>query len=228
MRIISIMVLSFAVFPKACLSQGLDLKQVNDRLIIESTSVLRLSYLPADQFQNLDWEPGYVYYLDGSSRQFDGMKYDPEQDLIQVSASGNVLTLLPGIINGVSMESEDFVTRIFAKVPMGKSVFMEALSTGKIHLLMYRKVKAEKSDMYKESDATNILLAKKEKPPVKFDEILYIWNQEGVRKFKNSKKSVLSLMDDHTTEMGKFIDENRISMKNISDLMKVFDFYNSL
>ena len=210
------------------MGQGLDLSLNNGQLLIKNTSPFQLQYLPPEDFQELDWQAGYAYYLDGSSRRFDGMKYDPEKDLIQVSVEENVLTLLPGVINGVSMETEQSISRIFLKVPLDDPVFMEALSVGKVHFLIYRKVKAEGLDIYQRSDATEILVREIEEKPVEFDEVLYSWDEKGVKKLKETKKGLLSIMKDRAEEVETFMDEERIRMKEITDLMKLFDYYNSL
>jgi len=209
-------------------SQSLDLSIEDNQLIVKNTTIYQLEYLPSEDFQQLDWQEGYAYYLDGSSRKFDGMKYDPELDRIQVSTEGHILTLLPGVINGVSMETDESITRIFVKVPLDKPVFMEALSVGNIHLLIYRRVKAEGLDMYQRSDATQIKIDEQEAPPVQFDEYIYSWGMKGVEKFKPSKKTILSLMNDHAEEVEVFLSDEGIKGKNISDLMKLFDYYNGL
>ena len=227
MKAVLIIIILFVTHAQAAFCQSLELKQVEDQLIILNTGDLKLVYLPADQFQNLDWERGYAYYLDGSSRAFDGMKYDPQFERIEVNTAGNILTLLPGVINGVSMEKGGAVTRIFLKVPLKEPVFMEALSIGKVHLLIYRKTKQEEMDMYVETDATNIIV-EKEDPIIEFEEILYIWNKKGAVKFKNSSKSLIALMDDKEEEIKVFLDANKIRIKNISDLMEVFDYYNNI
>jgi hypothetical protein len=228
MRHIFIIIPVFYGLINPCYSQGLDLRLKEGQLIIKNSAAFNLKYLPSEDFQKLDWQAGYAYYLDGSSRKFDGMKYDPELGLIRVSVEGHVLTLLPGVINGVSMETNESVTRIFIKVPLEKPVFMEALSTGEIHLLIYRKVKAEGLDFYQQSDATNFQLEEPEPEPVEYDEFIYTWSKQGVKKLKSSKKAILSMMKDHAAEVEAFIDTERIKRKEISDLMKLFDYYNSL
>lgn len=210
-------------------SQSLDLSIVDDKLIIKNSSVYQLTYLPASEFQQLDWQAGYAYYLDGSSRKFNGMKYDPELDRIQVDAEGNILTLLPGVINGVSMETNESITRIFVKVPLEKPVFMEALSVGDIHLLIYRKVKDDGLDYYQQMDATKITIDKSDDVPlVEYDELFYTWSKAGIKRLKSSKKAILGLMKDHDDEVETYLDNSGIKTKEISDLMKLFDFYNRL
>jgi hypothetical protein len=214
------------LLPFRAVCQSLDLRQENDHLVVGNTGELQLTYLPSKTFQTLDWQTGYAYYLDGSSRQFEGMKYDPEYDLIQVNAGGNILTLLPGVINGVSMETGSVVNRIFLKVPLKESVFMEALSIGKVHLLMYRKV-LDPPPKYEGGPVATIRLEKEEKI-IEFEEILYYWDQGGVNKLKLSKKGVLSIMEDQEESIEKFFEDNDIRIKEPSDLMRVFHYYNSL
>ena len=93
---------------------------------------------------------------------------------------------------------------------------------------MYRKVKAEGLDYYQQVDATNFQLEEPEPEPVEYDEHIYTWSKQGIKKLKSSKKAILSLMKDHAAEVEAFIDTERIKRKGIPDLMKLFDYYNSL
>ena len=229
MRYSLVFTLVFIVISNLAHSQSLDLSIIDNQLIVNNSSTYQLEYLPAEDFQELDWQAGYAYYLDGSSRKFNGMKYDPELDRIQVDAEGNVLTLLPGVINGVSMETDKSITRIFVKVPLEKPVFMEALSVGKIHLLIYRKVKDDGLDYYQQMDATKITIDKQASTaPVEYDEFIYTWSIEGVKKFKSSKKAILALMKDYKDEVETFLENEGIKTKEMPDLMKLFDYYNGL
>ena len=206
-------------------AQSLALTFSGEQMQISNTGKLSLTYLEPEEFQLLDWKPGYAYYQDGSSRQFDGLKYDPALDLIQVNAGGNVLTLLPGVINGVSMESSEHVTAIFVKVPLKKAVFMEVLSAGNLNLLLYRKVKGEAPEI---DISTSTVRFEKEVEIIEFEEVLYTWGAEGIDKFKPSKKALLDLMGDHAEEVEAFLDKNSIRPKVVSSLMLAFDYYNQL
>lgn len=225
MKPIVLFFLSFFVLLQSGAGQGLDLIIKDDKLDIQHSEELRLSFLAADQFQKLDWEPGYAYYPDGSSKKFDGMKYNPSLDLIQVNTGGYILTLLPGVIDGVSMEIENVVTRIFVKVPLKKAVFMEVLSRGRYNLLIYRMLKDPSSQI----DNNKVTVRfEKEVEVIEFEEELYVWGPEGVKRFKSSNKSLFSLMSDHPEDIENFIDNNGLKVKDIGDLKKVFDFYNGL
>ena len=225
MKTLVLLLLSFFSWIPSGVGQGLEIIIKDNQLDIQHSEVLRLSYLAADQFQKLDWEPGYAYYPDGSSKQFEGMKYDPSQDLIQVSTGGYILTLLPGVIDGVSMEIENVVTRIFVKVPMKKAVFMEVLSSGRLNLLIYRKVKDESAQM---DDNKVTVRFEKAEEIIKFEEELYVWGPKGVYKLKGSNKSLLSMMSDYSADIEEFLDENSIKSKDVADLKRVFDYYNGL
>ena len=224
-RVILFSILVAVFFVQSSSGQGLVLKLAGGGLEITNVEDLQLSYLAADQFQKLDWEPGYAYYPDGSSRKFDGMKYDPATDLIQVSTGGYVLTLLPGVIDGVSMEIDNTVTRIFVKVPLKKPVFMEVLSPGKLNLLIYRGLKGEQAKI---QSNTVVIRLEKEVKIIEFEEQLYVWGVGGVDKLKSSKKAILALMEDNAAAVEEFMDKSGIKTKEIANLKRIFDYYNQL
>ena len=62
------------------MGQGLVLAMKNGFLEISHQGPLGLEYLSADDFQVLDWQSGYAYFLDGSARKYAGLKYNPAED----------------------------------------------------------------------------------------------------------------------------------------------------
>ena len=53
-------------------------------------------------------------------------------------------------------------------------------------------------------------------------------NASEINYLKVSKKSLLKLIDSKEKKVKKFISENKIKLKNEADLIKVFEFYESI
>ena len=216
----------FCLFSRSLIGQGLGLAMDNGFLKINITGSLSLDYLTSETFQELDWQPGYAYYLDGSAREFTGLKYKPAEDAMWVNTGETVIPLFPGVINGVSMETGESVKHIFVKVPLQTPVFMEVLSAGKVHLMLHRVLGDREKE---EIVGTKTLVFDYREPSIDFSEKTYVWTpQGGVERIKLSKKTVLAIMSDYTSEVEMYIDDNNLRIKNISDAMKVFDYYNRI
>ncbi len=217
------LVLAFCVFPAIVFGQ-LSILVVEGDLVIEHSG-LTLTYYPLGEFKPLDWQVGTAYYPDGSSKNFDGIRYNLPEDRAEVNANGNILPLLPGVVTGISMGGSQ-INHVFINVPGETPVFMELLSPGAADLMIYRQVDTEeKPDI---EGAVNTFRFEKEIKEVKYKEIIYIWHHAKIEKFKASKKHIGLIMIDHGNEVETFMKENHTRLKNPKDLVVLFNYYNQL
>ena len=219
-------VLLFCFIWQNGIGQGLSLAMDDGFLWINYEDDLALEYLSADDFQELDWQAGYAYFLDGSARKYIGLKYNPAEDVMLVNTGETVLPMYPGAIDGISMETEKNVKHIFLKVPLETPVFMEVLSVGRIHLMLYRVLGEKEKAEYVKNPT---IVFQKTQEFVDFLEKVYVWTpQRGVEKIKLSNKTVLALLSDYSSEVESYIDDNNLRVKDMMDAIKIFDFYNRL
>lgn len=218
------LVFAFWMFP-AIVQGQLSISVVEGDLMVEHSG-LTLTYYPLGEFKPLNWQVGTAYYPDGTSRNFDGIRYNLPDNRAEVNANGNILPLLPGVVTGVSMGKNNQINHVFINVPQEKPVFMELLSPGPADLLVYRKV--EYSEEPEKEGSVSTLRFEKEEMVVSYLEYMYVWHHSKIESFKSSKKFVLKIMEDHAREVEEFMKEKKTRLKNPRDLVTLFDFYNQL
>ena len=103
-----------------------------------------------------------------------------------------------------------------------KPSFFEVLVDGKIKLLEYTKITTQKPDYV---EAFNI--GSKDIKIVK-EKQLFITKGKEVLKFSANKKDLFELMADKKSEVEKFIKDNDLTVKDRTDLLKIFNYYNTL
>lgn len=181
-------------------------------------------YESIQSFLDIEWAKGTAYYPDGSSRPFDGMRFNLPEDRAEVNANGNILPLLPGVVTGFSMHGTR--ERVFVNVPLQQNVFMELLSAGNADLLVYRRVDDE--ELPDIEGSVNTFRFEKEQKIIEFKEYVYVWSGGEVAMLKPTKKFVLSMMKDHADEVDAYIKREKIKLKSPDMLVKLFNYYNSL
>jgi hypothetical protein len=103
-----------------------------------------------------------------------------------------------------------------------KPSFFEVLVDGKTKLLEYTKIITQKPDYV---EAFNI--GSKDLKIVK-EKQLFVTNGKEVLRFSSNKKDLLEVMADKKPEIEKFMKDNDLTVKNRTDLLKIFAYYNGL
>jgi hypothetical protein len=101
-----------------------------------------------------------------------------------------------------------------------KPSFFEILADGKTKLLEYTKITIQKPDY---NEAFNV--GSKDTKIIK-EKQLFINKGKEVLRFSTNKKDLLELMADKKTEIEKYVKDNNLSIKDRSDLLKIFAYYN--
>ena len=100
--------------------------------------------------------------------------------------------------------------------------FFEMLSSGKLNLMNYSKT------WIKQPTYNAALNVGSKDTEIIREEKLYAARDGKAQKFSASKKSLLELMADKKTEMEAFLKQTQPDLKNRMQLVRVFDYYNSL
>ncbi len=103
-----------------------------------------------------------------------------------------------------------------------KPSFFEVLADGKIKLLEYYKIIIQKPD-YNES----FNVGSRDTKIIK-EKQLFVSKGKEVIRFSSNKKDLFELMVDKKPELEKFIKDNNLTVKDRTDLVKIFAFYNTL
>ena len=109
-------------------------------------------------------------------------------------------------------------------------VLFEMMIEGKISLLLRERIIAETNQSYfpsyysygiMPSFSNNYGYVNK----VKYD-YFFLTDDGKIHRFKGKKKEILSLMQDKYSVMKEYISKNKISLKKMSDIARVVNYYN--
>ena len=173
------------------------------------------------------WHEGKLVLESGDTLK-GKIKYDIQTDIIQFDQKG-VLQSFTGrkIVFYEIFDVTSSRYRQFYSIPYSPSggyktpVFFELLAEGKITLLAREALenKVYSSGYYAYGPISRVVLVNK----------YFTLNDKGVvEPFSGSKKDVLSLTDNRSDEVKRYIKANRLSLDNKYDLARAFEYYNSL
>ena len=103
-----------------------------------------------------------------------------------------------------------------------KPSFFEVLVDGKTKLMEYVKIIVQKPDYV---EAFNV--GSKDTKIIK-EKQLFINKGKEVLRFSANKKDLFELMSDKKSEIETYIKQNNLSIKDRSDLLKIFQYYNQI
>ena len=111
-------------------------------------------------------------------------------------------------------------------------VLFEMMIEGKLSLMLRERIVAETTQSYfpsyyaygiMPSFSNNYGYVNK----VKYD--YFFLTQDGkIHRFKGKKKDLYSLMQDKYDEIKKYVSDNRINLKKMSDLARIVNYYNRI
>lgn len=188
----------------------------------------------AQQLSRDFWHDGEVNLFSGESLR-GKLRYDLDNDNIQLQYSGTLKSFSAYQVESFEFFDEIMKTpRIFYALPYSKRenyespVFFELYTEGYLSLLnreviTYRTVYPAGfwGWGYRPMMGSNI--------PILEDSYYVLkMKEEKVIKIMDTRKEILELMQDKAQEIEGFIQANRIRMDRRSDLVRLFEFYNSL
>ena len=184
-----------------------------------------LVYRKAEPVQELGWLPGTAHYPDGNQRNFDELRFDPEKNIVEIRVRGNTLELLPGVVSAISFRSEGHLVLVIVVVNIEELVYMEVLSGGPQNLLVYRTKGINREEVL---DTSVKIILEKQEIVLPWEDIFYVGNQKAIKELRLTRKRVLKALSNKKKEVEALIDDNRLTIINPDDLVRIFDFYNSL
>lgn len=207
-------------------AQPVSVAVIDNDLQVKFNTQLQLRYLPVAEFKVLEWHPGYAYYQDGSSRSYEGLRFNLPENKAEVNLNKQIFELLPGVITGFSMGEESSLSHIFVNVPLEEPLFMELLVPGKADLLVVRIVTV-KHDEPEKGIVTTITFDEREEI-IKYKENYYVWSKGIIQRYKPNKKFILEVMSDQSERIQQYLKTNNTRLKNTNQMIALFDYYNSL
>jgi hypothetical protein len=182
--------------------------------------------LYAQQFPSDFWHEGRVVLLEGDTLR-GNIKYDLQQDLIQLSVSNQNTTfsarkvLFFEIFDTSVRKYRQFFALPFTTVGGYRSpVFFELLEEGKMTLLARESVeyRTQNSPYYMGSYSRLVLIYK-----------YYFLDEKGnINEFNGNKNDLLELMNMKSEEVEKYIKANKLRYDDKYDFARIVAYYNSL
>lgn len=184
-------------------------------------------------FINDDWVPAKITLSQGKEIGPLSIKLNIESnELYFLDSSGKEMIVAEGLvkkvdcINYYSKYSKDSIRCIFktgypAIDDQNEKYFYQVLTEGRIELLARKSkyIRTEKNDLTGDIS----------KSFVDGITVLYVYAYGIMQPLRSNKNFIASLWEEHKQqEMNKFITDNKINFKNTSDLIKLFNYYDSL
>jgi len=183
-----------------------------------------------DTYLSTLWRPSAIQlYKDDRVIEGYDCRYDLQSDALDVKTKEGVKVLEGKRIRSFSWQDSSRLEPVFFVnasdfkldgVPL--TGFFEVLVDGKAPLLKRITLHLKKADYNVSFDVGS-----------RDDKILkqsqyYVGRENAVTELGSSKKKVLALFGDQAAEMERFLNNNQVSLKQETDLIKVFQHYNSL
>ena len=198
--------------------------------------LLLSNYGLAQQFPSDIWHKGILVTNEGDTIEGD-LKYDFESQSIQLD-NGETLKAF-NVNNLFFFEIYDNTIRDYRQFyslmyevgyEYSVPVLFEMMIEGKISLLLRERIVAETNQSYfpsyysygiMPSFSNNYGYVNK----VKYD-YFFLTDDGKIHMFKGRKKDILALMEDKYTVMKEYISKTKISLKKMSDIARVVNYYN--
>jgi hypothetical protein len=184
------------------------------------------STIEGDPFLYMDFVPGSLTLKTSETLPL-YLRYDIYTDEMQFRQKEEVYVLInTESVSLVMMDTLRFIYTKYIKSPGDISSIQNSWfllkEDGKCRLLVKKNLRLQSAE-----DAKPYQAAK----PAKFihtNDSFYLQpeGQNAVR--VTSKKDILNILSDKTSELSKFIDSGKLGAKDINDLRKIVAFYNSL
>ena len=223
------------LFHHQCGLAQLDFKNSNIGRVMEFTdldghSLLR-QYDPdvtGSPFINDNWVLAKITLTKGKEIGPLAIKFNVESnELYFLDSAGKVMIAADGLIKRVDCVdyySKDGIKFVFkngypAVDEQNQNYYYQVFTEGKVELLVkkYKYVRVAKDEL------SGVIT----KEFVDGAALLYVYAENIIQAFHPTKTFLLSIMKDKVEIVKLFIDANKMNLKSVPDLVKLFNYYNS-
>ena len=194
------------------------------------------NYNFAQEFPSDIWHKGLLVTNSGDTIEGD-LKYDFESQSIQLDDGETIKAF--NVNNLFFFEIYDKTIRDYRQFyslmyevgyEYSVPILFEMMIEGKISLLLRERIVAETNQSYfpsyyaygiMPSFSNNYGYINK----VKYD-YFFLTDDGKIHRFKGKKKEILALMQDKYSVMKEYISKNKISLKKMSDIARLVNYYN--
>jgi hypothetical protein len=167
-------------------------------------------------FLNDAFTPGFVYLGEERSAKVP-IRYNIHADVMEFEEGGSRYVMEPNNqITKIEIGDHRFVVEAF--LPKKQNGFFELLGEGKLTIL------AKKAVNHRKNDEMHNIPAKYARLP----DTYYYKIENGIVTRMSSLKNLIRSLPDKQDQVSKYAEEEKITVKDPNDLLKLANFYNSL
>lgn len=182
-----------------------------------------ISNVEGEFFINKDWSNGVVYFNDNHVVNNVSLRYFIKGKEMHVNHDGKVMKITnPTAMDSIVFDKHKFV---FSNLLFGTDViqdYLDLLAGSSTKLFKHytnKYIKARDVSGYQEQESNKYIIK---------NEYYVSINGNVAELFKPKKKTVLNLFADKQKNIISFVKKNKLKYTKEGDLIKIFDYYNSL
>ena len=198
-----------------------------ERIVLPEGFKIDVSLSNSNQYSHSGWLPGIFFYPNGTSRNYDQIKFNQFSSQAKVIVEGTEVDVLPNLLTGIIIKEDDLLGFVYVVLDFeGQSSFYEVLSNGKYILLSHMQLKeTEKKDAH---TLGVTLRFEAEQEIVDVDEQWFVLENGEVQSLKTSQKGVAKATGVDKKVIESFVAANNLTVGNRNHLALLFDYLNTL
>ena len=198
------------------------INMIHRSLVIEKDAYIKVE---GDPFVDKDFEKGTIIFKDSTRASDIPLRLDTYTDNLQLKINDTIKVLSPpDIIDHANFGHREFIYSRFKEGAFYKNGYFEVLAQGNCKLLLRRESVIRREQLpasnfgggnYRDYfRTTNTYFIKKDDDPAV--------------KISRSKKSILTVLGDHKSDLEKYIRDNHLKLSKEDALIDLIYYYNSL
>jgi hypothetical protein len=203
----------------------MDLTDISGRTLVKNKYDPDVQGTP---FLNPDWDTAKITLSNGMVLSSLFIKLNIESnELYYLDSAHKEMIAMDGLVKKIEFlrfydrYSIPYVFKTgYPKIDKQNEIFFyQVFTEGKLELLMknYKSIRIDKKEM--SGEVTKDFID---------NSWMYLYANNAMIEFKKDKSAILLLMKDKEKEINQYLSTNKISFKKTVDLIKLFNYYNSL
>ena len=199
-----------------------------DNIILPDNISLDVRASSDKQYLHEEWLPGTFYYPNGSTREYEQIKFDRFASKLRIIVEGAELDVFPSLLSGlVIRDSENRVHVFVIKDYDGAPAYYEVMSTGGYLLLSHVFRKLETDGSGNTVGTTTTLRFELEQEVINMKEEWFVLVGEKLSPLKPNTKAVAKLTGQDRKQLDKFVVENNLDLSLRHHMAALFDHLNT-
>jgi len=129
-------------------------------------------------------------------------RFNIHQDEMQIFFNEKIYVLYPHLIDEIQLNGIVYSPKMIQMSESEHYAYLKKLVNGKMELLQGAQPSTQQN--------------------------FYVHKGDSTQKLKLKRKSVLAVFEDKSTQISRFLAEKDLNIKEIEDLKRIFEYYNSL